>query len=180
MKSRRCLVLIVLALACLFSLSAGSREGFDFHLDGGVSFVRGSQLAPFGGVSLGIHGNVYGMEGFAIGSVMTQPGGSATGMNATMEFSTEMGFRFLWRLFSTEATISRVLVDVGYFTQWLELPNQPNVIHRMCNGIMVRSGIRTVVWTGYLYQIELGVAYQKAVLPAFSEYDGLVISLSLF
>ncbi|MCK9331503.1 MAG: hypothetical protein M0Q94_16675, partial [Candidatus Cloacimonetes bacterium] len=101
-------IISVLAVACLglFCLSAGSTGGFDFHLDSGVAFLRGSQLAPSAGVSIGLEGQVYGLEGYLQGQVFTQPGGSTSGANITSEFATEAGIRFLWRLFTTEKTMS--------------------------------------------------------------------------
>jgi hypothetical protein len=171
------LVASCLGVCCTW---AGSTGGFDFHLDSGVAFLRGSQLAPSAGVSIGLEGQVYGLEGYIQGQVFTQPGGNTSGANITSEFATEAGIRFLWRLFTTEKTMSRFYIDAGYFNQWLETPSEPNKFYRMHNGIMVRPGIGTILWTGELFQLEIGISYQFTLLPSYTDYNGAVITFRLF
>jgi len=170
-------MLLVLAIPSAF---AGSDEGFDFHLDSGIAFVRGSQVAPLAGVSIGMTGHVYGVEAYAMAEIMLQPGGSKTGKNAVAEMMPEFGFRFLWRLFASERTISHFSIDVGYYSQWVQTPNVSNTYYQLYNGIMIRPGISTILWTGKLYQMELGVYYQKTLLPSYTDYDGVCVLLKLF
>lgn len=171
------LLVLVLSVPCAF---AGSNSGFDFHVDSALAFIRGSQLMPMAGISLGLTGPVYGVEAYVLGGIALQPGGSSTGKNVTGEMMSEIGMRFLWRLFANDWTISHFSIDVGYYSQWLQTPSVSNTYYQMHNGIMLRPGISTILWQGHLYQLELGVYYQKTLLPAYSDYDGVVVMLKLF
>ena len=55
---------------------------YDFHLDGIFAFVRGSDFAPGGGISLGLKGEVYGVEAYGMTEIMQKPGGYCVGVAA--------------------------------------------------------------------------------------------------
>jgi len=179
MKKKSVVLSILLSFLVMPSVFAGPNSGFDFHVDGGFALVRGSQFAPVAGLSFGLTGNVYGLEVYGLGEMMFQPGGSKTGKNAVGEVSSEAGVRFLWTLFRDTKTISHLTVDVGYFAQWLQTPSVANTYYRMHNGVMIRPGISTIIWEDKFYQMEIGVYYQKTLLPSYTDYDGVVVLLKL-
>jgi hypothetical protein len=153
---------------------------YDFHLDGIFAFVRGSDFAPGGGLSLGVKGDVYGIEAYGMTEIMQKPGGSSNGGNATGEFMIEGGLRFVWNLFSSQRVASSFTLDVGYFAQHVQIPTDSNTYYRMHNGVMIRSAIGTVLAKSKFYQVEVGIGYQKTLLPAYTDYDGVVVFVKLF
>ncbi|MDD7200589.1 MAG: hypothetical protein SPF89_01540 [Sphaerochaetaceae bacterium] len=179
------MMLVALLLSCGLPLAAKSESGtkpfrYDFHLDTVFAFVRGSDFAPGGGLSLGIKGNVYGVEAYGMTEIMQKPGGSSEGRNASGEFMIEGGLRFVWNLFNSERVSSSFTLDAGYYAQHVSLPSSPNDYYRMHNGVMVRPAVGTVLAKSKFYQVEVGIGYQKTLLPAYTDYDGVVVFVKLF
>ncbi len=176
---------VALLLACGLPVAAKSEAEtrkfrYDFHLDTVFAFVRGSDFAPGGGLSLGIKGNVYGVEAYGMTEIMQKPGGSGEGRNASGEFMIEGGLRFVWNLFTSERVSSSFTLDAGYYAQHVSLPTSPNDYWRMYNGVMVRPAVGTVLAKSKFYQVEVGIGYQKTLLPAYTDYDGVVVFVKLF
>lgn len=153
---------------------------FDFTLDSGIAFVRGSDVAPFGGFSWGVEAHVYGARIYALAEIMTQPGGSDNGGNAVGEFMAEGGMRLSWKLFGDQNTISHFAIDVGFYAQHVQIPAVSNTYYRMHNGFIIRPAISTTVFRHKLWQTEIGVGYQKTLFPAYDDYDGIVVFIRLF
>ena len=153
---------------------------YDFHLDGIFAFVRGSDFAPGGGISLGLKGEVYGVEAYGMTEIMQKPGGSGNGGNATGEFMIEGGLRFVWNLFNSQRVSSSFTLDAGYYAQHVQIPTVSNTYYRMHNGVMVRPAVGTVLAKSKFSQVEVGIGYQKTLLPAYTDYDGVVVFVKLF
>lgn len=182
MRKRTILTLLATCFLALPLMAEPSQRKvrYDFHLDTVFAFVRGSDFAPGGGLSFGVRGNVYGVEAYGMTEIIQKPGGSSQGRNASGEFMIEGGLRFVWNLFDSQRVSSSFTFDCGYYAQHLSLPSSPNDYYRMHNGIMIRPAIGTVLAKSKFYQVEVGVGYQKALFPAYADYDGVVVFAKLF
>ena len=73
----------------------------------------------------------------------------------------------------------RLAVDFGYYMQFIERYDEPTVFYLSYNGLMIRPTV-SVRANLYLFRVELGLYYQSAVYPRYSDYDGFGLYIKLF
>ncbi len=144
-----------------------------------ATLVRGNKVAVGGGFDIGLRTNSFKFEIYALGDYYLDPLGGIGGA-ATLEFSVEPGITFAWKLMQVWRTRTYIELDVGYYMQFAQIPqNTAAGIFMAHNGLMMRPKVVTEIQIARHYKMAIGLYYQFPLLPAYSEYRGLGVMFSV-
>lgn len=154
-------------------------HGFFFDGYAHATLLRERDIVPGGTLSFGYRNgmSLYGIYGRF--DYFLNPLGTTTGRIATLEFNAEAGLSFRYVVASQDWQEIKLGVDIGYYSQWLERNGTSSVFFLSYNGLMLRPSI-SVKANLLLFRIELGLYYQSAVYPRYSDYDGFGLYIKLF
>lgn len=154
-------------------------RGFFFDGYAHATLLRERDIVPGGTLSFGYRNgmSLYGIYGRF--DYFLNPLGTTTGRIATLEFNAEAGLSFRYVVASQDWQEIKLGVDIGYYSQWLERNGTSSVFFLSYNGLMLRPSI-SVKANLLLFRIELGLYYQSAVYPRYSDYDGFGLYIKLF
>lgn len=154
-------------------------RGFFFDGYAHATLLRERDIVPGGTMSFGYRNgmSLYGIYGRF--DYFLNPLGTTTGRIATLEFNAEAGLSFRYVVASQDWQEIKLGVDIGYYSQWLERNGTSSVFFLSYNGLMLRPSI-SVKANLLLFRIELGLYYQSAVYPRYSDYDGFGLYIKLF
>lgn len=143
------------------------------------TLLRGSQSFG-GGLSLGVETDRFKFEGYGQVDYFMEPLGGNGGA-AALELMWEAGINLNWKFMEFWAFDVWASCDLGYYSQVLKgLPYPPyDQLVTGFSGLMVRPKLMTELKIARYYGITLGVYYQFPVYPAYSDYRGLGIVLSI-
>lgn len=152
-----------------------------FFVDGMMhaTLLRGNDFVPGGTFAFGYRNGVSLYSLYTRFDYFLAPLGSTTGRLATLEFMVEPGLSFEYVVASQDWQEVRLAVDFGYYMQFIERYDEPTVFYLSYNGLMIRPTV-SVRANLYLFRVELGLYYQSAVYPRYSDYDGFGIYIKLF
>ena len=144
-----------------------------------ASMVRGSSPVVGGGLDIGIQTNSFKFLVYGLGDYYLNPLGGVGGA-ASLEFSVETGITFAWKFMQVWRTRTYIELDVGYFMQFAQIPqNTAAGIFMAHNGVMLRPKVVTDFQIARHYKMSLGIYYQVPILPSYDEYQGLGIMVSI-
>lgn len=152
-----------------------------FFVDGMIhaTLLRGNDFVPGGTFAFGYRNGVSLYSLYTRFDYFLAPLGSTTGRLATLEFMVEPGLSFEYVVASQDWQEVRLAVDFGYYMQFIERYDEPTVFYLSYNGLMIRPTV-SVRANLYLFRVELGLYYQSAVYPRYSDYDGFGLYIKLF
>lgn len=184
---KRIIIFISLALLLVLPVYAEGEwweeppapASFSYDLFLRANLVRGDQFAPGGGISLGLQTPSFRFEVYGLADWYLQPLGGSGGA-ATLEFSVEPGFSFYWQFLQVWRTRHYLGIDIGYYMQFTSIYQNPDAgIFMGHNGLILRPKYVTEFQIARHYSMSIGIYYQVAVLPAYSDYNGFGIMVSL-
>lgn len=144
-----------------------------------ATMVRGNTPAIGGGFDIGLRTNSFKFEIYALGDYYMNPLGGNGGA-ATLEFSVEPGITFAWKLMQVWRTRTYIELDVGYYMQFAQIPQNPGAgIFMAHNGLMLRPKVVTEFQIARHYKMAIGLYYQFPIMPAYDEYRGLGVMFSV-
>lgn len=155
-----------------------TRKGFLFDLSLQTTLVRKMDLVYGGTIAMGYRDRTYLYSVYGRFDYFTAPLGSSTGRLATIEMNIEAGMNFAFVISAQDWQESKLSIDVGYYMQWYERSGLQNVFFLGYNGLMLRPKLSARVNLPLL-KLEIGLYYQSAVLPRYSDYDGWGFYISL-
>lgn len=156
-----------------------TNNGFFFDLSAQVTLLRNRDFVPGGTIAFGYRNGISLYSIYGRFDYFLRPFGSSTGRIATIEFASEAGVSFRYVLASQDWQEVKLGIDLGYYMQWYEYSGTSSVFYLHNNGLMIRP-IISVNANLYLFKIELGLYYQSAVYPRYSDYDGFGVYVKLF
>ncbi len=155
------------------------KKGIFFDMYANATLVR--QKDPAFGISLNFgyrdRINLYSLYGRF--DYFMVPLGSKTGRLGTIEFNAEAGVNFSFVISAQDWQETKLSIDIGYYSQWFERSGLSSVFFLGYNGLMLRPGISTKA-NLVIFKVELGLYYQVATYPRYSDYDGFGIYLKIF
>lgn len=189
---RRFLLILLISALALLPLSAEEKyasdpEGWWTSLWSSSSFnydiyvrsvmLRGGINAG-GGLSFGITTDRFRFDLYGQGDYFLEPLGGQGGA-ALLEIDGEVGLTLGLRILSFWAFDTYIACDIGYYMQFLKTPYQDDIFTLGFNGLMVRPKLMTDLKIAKYYGIMMGVFYQIPIYPAYSDYAGFGIMLSI-
>lgn len=172
-------VLTTLDITYLIDKEPMMEKGFFFDAFAHATLLRGTDFVPGGTLAFGYRSGVSLYSLYGRFDYFLSPLGSDTGRMATLEVAVEPGLSFEYVVMSQDWQELKLSVDFGYYMQLIERPDAATVFFLSNNGLMIRPTI-SVKANLYLFRIELGLYYQCAVFPRYSDYDGFGLYLKLF
>ncbi len=154
-------------------------RGFFFDGYAHATLLRERDIVPGGTLSFGYRNGMSLYSLYGRFDYFLNPLGTTTGRIATLEFNAEAGLSFRYVVASQDWQEIKLGVDIGYYSQWLERNGTSSVFFLSYNGLMLRPSI-SVKANLLLFRIELGLYYQSAIYPRYSDYDGFGLYIKLF
>ncbi len=155
------------------------KNGIFFDMHANATLVR--QKDPVFGVSFNFgyrdRINLYSIYGRF--DYFMVPLGSKTGRLGTIEFNAEAGANFSFVISAQDWQETKLSIDIGYYSQWYERSGLSSVFFLGYNGLMLRPGISTKA-NLVLFKVEMGLYYQVATYPRYSDYDGFGVYVKIF
>ncbi len=155
------------------------KKGIFFDMYANATLVR--QKDPAFGISLNFgyrdRINLYSLYGRF--DYFMVPLGSKTGRLGTIEFNAEAGVNFSFVISAQDWQETKLSIDIGNYSKWFERSGHSSVFFLGYNGLMLRPGISTKA-NLVIFKVELGLYYQVATYPRYSDYDGFGIYLKIF
>ena len=152
---------------------------FSYDLFAKSTLLRGENVIG-GGLSLGVETDKFRFEGYGQADYFMKPFGGNGGI-AGLELCTEIGVNAAWKFLEFWSFDIWAGCDIGYFTQLVKgLPYPPyDELVMGYSGLMIRPKLLTELKIAKYYGLTLGFYYQIPVYPAYSDYKGLGIMLSI-
>ncbi len=140
--------------------------------------LRSSNFSLGGGFNIGLKTTSFKFELYGLGDYYMAPLGGSGGA-ASLEFSIESGVMFAWKFMEVWRTRTYIALDVGYYAQFAKIPQQPDNLFMGYNGIMFRPKVVTELRISKNYAIGIGLFYQIPLYPAYSDYQGFGVMVSI-
>lgn len=156
------------------------RSGIFFDAQAFTTLVRKSQMSLGGALSFGLRLGETLMSVYGRADYILDPLGSSSGRLAVREVKLEPGVSFSFVVQSSQIQETRFTLDLGYYMQYVEYVYDANALFLVKNGLMVRPGLAIKFSLGAFLPLEMGIYYQFAAYPRYSDYDGLGVYLKLF
>ncbi len=150
---------------------------FNMDIYGRSTFQRGS-ISVGGGLSAGVTTGRFRFDLYGQTDYFLQPLGGSGGA-ALFEMDAEAGITLGMKIVSFWSFDTYIACDLGYYMQFLKTPYQSDIATLGFNGLMIRPKLLTDLKIAKYYGIMLGVYYQLPIYPAYSDYSGFGIMLSI-
>lgn len=183
------LILFFIAIVLIISPSYADGEewweaplppaSFSYDLFLRANLVRGDDVSVGGGISLGLQTPNFKFEAYCLADWYLNPLGGSGGA-ATLEVSVEPGASFYWQFLQVWRTRHYLGIDIGYYMQLTSIYQNPAAgVFMGHNGIVLRPKYVTEFQIAKHYSMSIGIYYQVAILPDYSDYNGFGIMVSI-
>ena len=143
------------------------------------SVLMGGSLNFGGGFSVGAETPDFRFEGYLQGDYFMSPLGTE-GTAAAMEIDLELGVSLGWKFLKFWNFDTYIACDIGYYMQLTSIYQNPAAgVFMGHNGIVLRPKYVTEFQIAKHYSMSIGIYYQVAILPDYSDYNGFGIMVSI-